>query len=239
MPSEKRLAVVTGANRGIGLEVARRLASAGIATVATARDAEKAQATADRLRREGLDVRSSVLDVADTPSIPAHIAAIVTAHGPVDVLVNNAAILIDGPGGFAARLTDMTNETLSQTLLTNLLGPAALIRVVLPIMVGRGYGRIVNVSSRAGQLSEMGTGFPAYRMSKAALNALTRVAAAEAEGRNVKVNACSPGWVRTDMGGPTATRSVEQGADTIVWLALLGADGPSGGFFEDRKPIPW
>ncbi len=239
MSSEKRIALVTGANRGIGLEVARRLAAAGLVTVATARDAEKAEATAEKLRREGLDVRAAVLDVANTPSIPAHVAAIITAHGPIDVLVNNAAILIDGPGGFAARLNDMTDETLSKTLLTNLLGPAALVRAILPIMVARGYGRIVNVSSRAAQLSEMGAGFPAYRMSKTALNALTRVAAAEANGRNVKVNACSPGWVRTDMGGPDATRSIEQGADTIVWLALLDSTGPSGGFFEDRKPIAW
>jgi NAD(P)-dependent dehydrogenase (short-subunit alcohol dehydrogenase family) len=101
------------------------------------------------------------------------------------------------------------------------------------------YGRIVNMSSGAGQLAEMGMGFPAYRMSKSALNALTRITAAELRDANIKVNAVCPGWVRTDMGGPNAQRSVEQGAETPVWLAALPDDGPTGGFFRDRKPIPW
>jgi NAD(P)-dependent dehydrogenase (short-subunit alcohol dehydrogenase family) len=106
-------------------------------------------------------------------------------------------------------------------------------------MRAQGYGRIVNISSGAGQLADMGSGFPAYRMSKAALNALTRITAAELRGTSIKVNAACPGWVRTDMGGPKADRSVEQGAETPAWLATLPDDGPTGGFFRDKKPISW
>jgi NAD(P)-dependent dehydrogenase (short-subunit alcohol dehydrogenase family) len=126
-----------------------------------------------------------------------------------------------------------------ETFKTNTLGPLQLIQAVVPHMKARGYGRIVNLSSGAGQLADMGGGFPAYRMSKAALNALTRIAAAELGPGDIKINAMCPGWVKTAMGGPGATRSVEKGAETAVWLATLPADGPTGGFFRDRKPIPW
>jgi NAD(P)-dependent dehydrogenase (short-subunit alcohol dehydrogenase family) len=160
-------------------------------------------------------------------------------YGRCDVLVNNAAILIDGPNQFEASLFDLSSGMVRQTFETNVLGPMRLIQAVGPIMRVQGYGRIVNISSGAGQLTDMGMGYPAYRMSKSALNALTRITAVELANNGVKVNACCPGWVRTDMGGPTATRSVEEGADTPVWLATLPEDGPTGGFFRDRKPIPW
>lgn len=130
-------------------------------------------------------------------------------------------------------------DLVMQTFATNTVGPLRLIEAIVPGMRERGYGRVVNLSSGAGQLSDMGSGFPAYRMSKAALNALTRLTAAELGPGDVKINAMCPGWVRTDMGGPNATRTVEKGAETAVWLATLPADGPSGGFFRDRKPIPW
>lgn len=240
MPTRKT-ALVTGASRGIGLEVARRLASAGLRTVVTARDRHKAEEAARQLRdaQPSADIRADALDVTDISGMERRLAEIGEAHGPIDVLVNNAAILIDGPGGFSARLVEMSVDTLRETLEANLIGPALLLRHLLPGMIERGYGRIVNVSSRAGQLEAMGSGFPAYRISKAALNALTRIAASEAGAGNVKVNACSPGWTRTAMGGAEAPRSVEEGADTIVWLALLPADGPTGGFFEDRRRIAW
>ncbi len=126
-----------------------------------------------------------------------------------------------------------------ETYLTNAVGPLRLIQAVVPIMQKGEYGRVVNISSGAGQLSDMGAGFPAYRMSKAALNALTRVTAAELGPAPIKVNAMCPGWVRTDMGGPNATRGVDKASETAVWLATLPETGPTGGFFRDKAPIPW
>ncbi|MGQ0456923.1 MAG: SDR family NAD(P)-dependent oxidoreductase [Hyphomicrobium sp.] len=230
------IALVTGANRGIGLEISRQLAAAGLRVLLAARDDDKARAAAAGL--EGA-VTPVALDVDQTERIPDIVTDIQRAHGAIGVLVNNAAILIDGPGGFSSSLFDMTDDAMLRTWRTNVLGPAALIRAILPGMIARGYGRVVNMSSTAGQLDGMGSGYPAYRMSKTALNALTRIAAAEAKRGDVKVNAACPGWVRTDMGGPQASRSVEQGAETPVWLALLGSDGPTGGFFHDKAPTPW
>jgi NAD(P)-dependent dehydrogenase (short-subunit alcohol dehydrogenase family) len=155
------------------------------------------------------------------------------------VLVNNAAIIADGSGGFHASVLDTVSGDLRRTFETNVLGPLRLIQAAVPVMRKQGYGRIVNISSGAGQLAEMGSGFPAYRMSKAALNALTRITAAELRDANIKVNAVCPGWVRTDMGGSDADRSVAEGAETPVWLATLPDNGPTGEFFRDRKPIPW
>ena len=239
MPEKPRIAVVTGANRGIGREIARQLAQRGLLVILTARDLAKAEAAAAEFKRDGLDVAVEHLDVTRADSIAAAIGNIESAHGPIDVLVNNAAILIDAPGGFSASLFDMTDETARRTWDTNVLGPSALIRAIVPGMLSRGYGRVVNLSSLAGQLAGMGSGFPAYRMSKTALNALTRIAAAEAGKGNVKINACSPGWVRTELGGPGASRTVEKGAETAVWLATLGPDGPTGGFFHDKAPVAW
>ena len=159
--------------------------------------------------------------------------------GRIDVLVNNAGILKEGFSPEDASVFEAPIDLVMQTFATNTVGPLRLIEAIVPGMRERGYGRVVNLSSGAGQLSDMGSGFPAYRMSKAALNALTRLTAAELGPGGVKINAMCPGWVRTDMGGPNATRTVEKGAETAVWLATLPADGPSGGFFRDRKPIPW
>jgi NAD(P)-dependent dehydrogenase (short-subunit alcohol dehydrogenase family) len=236
-----RLALVTGANRGIGFEIARGLAAHGVRVLAGVRTAEKASAAAAEFRTASADVTPVVLDVANAGAIPGDLADIERTHGPVDILVNNAAILIDGPGGFHASLFDMTDEVFRRTWETNVLGSAATMRSLIPGMVARGFGRVVNMSSRAGQLSGMGAGFPAYRVSKAALNALTRIAAAEAAASkaDVKINACSPGWVRTEMGGPDALRSPAQGAETAVWLAMVGHDGPNGEFYEEKKQLPW
>lgn len=237
--TETRIALVSGANRGIGLEIVRQLARQGVVAVLGARDPAKGRAAADELASEGLEVTVVALD-ADSETGPARaLADVKKLFGRCDILVNNAAILIDGPGGFDARLAELTGGTARQTFETNVLGPLRLIQAVAPLMRERDYGRIVNVSSGAGQLSAMGMGFPAYRMSKSALNALTRIAAAEFAGTNIKVNAACPGWVKTSMGGPNADRSVEHGAETPVWLAMLPDDGPSGGFFRDKQPIPW
>lgn len=235
----KRLALVTGANRGIGHEIVRQLALAGITPVLAARSRDKANKAAAALAAQGIPAATAVLDVTRDDSVAAAIRDIEAAHGPLDILVNNAAILIDEPNGFDASIFDVRMDILRRTFETNVEGPLRLMQAVLPGMRARRYGRVVNVSSTAGQMAGMGPGFPAYRMSKAALNALTAIVAGEVTEANVKVNAMCPGWVKTDMGGPDAERTVEEGADTALWLATLPARGPSGGFFQDRKPIAW
>jgi NAD(P)-dependent dehydrogenase (short-subunit alcohol dehydrogenase family) len=234
------VALVTGANRGIGLEIVRQLALQGMVAVLASRSLEKGEVASAVLAAQGVVVPPPIaLDVTDEASIRAAVAEVVGRHGRIDVLVNNAGILKEGFSPEDSSVFDAPADLVMLTFLTNTVGPLRLIQAVVPAMRERGYGRVVNVSSGAGQLADMQSGFPAYRMSKAALNALTRLTAAEIGPGNVKVNAMCPGWVRTDMGGPNATRSVEKGADTAVWLATLPADGPSGGFFRDRKPIAW
>jgi NAD(P)-dependent dehydrogenase (short-subunit alcohol dehydrogenase family) len=226
----RRVALVTGANRGIGLEVARQLASRGLHVILAVRDRGLGEKAARTLRDDGLDVVAEPLDVTETASIHTLARGI-----RVDVLVNNAAVL------FAenATMTGTGIDDLRKTFETNVFGAVAVAQAFVPGMVDRGYGRVVNVSSGAGQLSTMSTYAPAYSMSKAALNAFTRLLAAETAATGVLVNSVDPGWVRTRMGGSNASRSVEQGADTIVWLATLPAKGPTGGFFRDRKRIDW
>jgi NAD(P)-dependent dehydrogenase (short-subunit alcohol dehydrogenase family) len=160
---------------------------------------------------------------------------IVDRFGRVDVLVNNAAVLLFED----VDVLSIPQDGFRQTFETNLFGVIEVCRVFVPPMATRGYGRIVNVSSGAGQLASMSTYAPAYSISKAALNAFTRILAATYAGRGVLANAADPGWVRTDMGGPSAPRSVQEGADTIVWLATLPDNGPTGGFFKDRRPVEW
>jgi NAD(P)-dependent dehydrogenase (short-subunit alcohol dehydrogenase family) len=234
-----RIAVVTGGNRGMGLETCRQLAGRGARVVLTSRDPAKGEAAAGRLQGEGLDVRDHQLDVADDDSIRRLAKLIRSEFGRLDILVNNAGIVRgrDEPRERAMRPLEAMPAGLREVLATNLIGPFLLCQKLIPLMQ-RG-GRVVNVSSGMGQLSDMGADFPAYRISKAGLNALTRVFASELAGTGIKVNAACPGWVRTDMGGAGATRSVEQGVATTIWLATLPDDGPSGGLFRDKKPIPW
>ena len=228
---DKRIAVVTGANRGIGLEICRQLTKTGMYVILTARDGTKAKAAAGEIK-----VESHELDVDSEESVKAFARWLTETHGRCDVLVNNAGVLLDPRG---SRIPDTKIETWRATFETNVLGTLRMIQAILPLMRKNRYGRIVNLSSGQGQLSEMGVGTPAYRVSKTALNALTRTTAAELQGSGILVNAMCPGWVRTDMGGSGAPRSVEQGADTAVWLATLPDNGPSGGYFRDRKQIPW
>ena len=232
----ERVAVVTGANRGIGLEIVRQLAQRDVRVVLTARDANKGEAARARLAVEGLEVAFHVLDVRDAGQVRTAAAWVDARFGRVDVLVNNAGVLPDPKG---ARAATVDADFLREALETNVIGALTVTQACLPLMRANGYGRIVNLSSELGQLASMGTGTPTYRVSKAGLNALTRTLAAELVGTNIKVNTMSPGWVRSDMGGPSAPRTLEQGADTAVWLATLPDDGPSGGFFKDRSPIPW
>lgn len=236
MADATRIALVTGGNRGIGFEICRQLARHGLSVVLTARDASKGKAAAKALQDEGLAVEFHRLDVTSCRSIRACIAAVAGRRGRIDVLVNNAGVMTDPRG---SRFLDSKLDTYRDTLETNLYGPLQLAQAVVPLMKATRYGRIVNVSSGQGQLSEMGAGTPAYRISKTALNALTRIVAAEFHGSNILVNSMCPGWVRTAMGGDGAPRTPEQGADTALWLATLPDDGPTGGFFRDRKQIAW
>lgn len=237
--ADMRIALVSGANRGIGRETVRQLARKGVMAAIGSRDRSKGQAAADSLKSEGLEVPVVVLDVVDQLSCRAAVDEVVSMFGRLDIVVNNAGILIDGPNAMATSVLDTPIDKVLETFRVNTVGALQLTQAALPLMQKNGYGRFVNLSSGLGQLAEMGKGWPAYRMSKAALNALTRTLAAELAGSNIKVNSMCPGWVRTDMGGPDATRSVEVGAETAVWLAMLDDDGPSGGFFRDKKPIPW
>jgi NAD(P)-dependent dehydrogenase (short-subunit alcohol dehydrogenase family) len=234
-----KIAVVTGGNRGMGLEACRQLARRGARVILTSRDSEKGAAAATRLRDEGLDVRHHQLDVADDASIGRLAEFIRSEFDRFDILVNNAGIVRgkDEPRERAMRTFEAMPAGVREVLATNLIGPFVLCQALIPLM--QGSGRVVNVSSGMGQLCDMGGGFPAYRISKAGLNALTRIFASELEGTGIKVNAACPGWVRTDMGGAGASRSVEEGVATTIWLATLPDDGPSGGLFRDKKPIPW
>ena len=231
-----RVAIVTGGNRGIGYEICRKLGQLDIHVVLTSRDAAKGKAACQSLRGEELPITFCRLEVTSARSVKALAAFVAKRFGRLDILVNNAGIMIDPHG---ARLVELELKFLRTMLETNTLGPLTLIQALLPLMKAHRYGRIVNLSSTLGQLSEMKSGTPSYRISKTALNALTRIVADEARASGILVNSMSPGWVKTRMGGPNAPRTVAQGADTAVWLATLPADGPTGGFFYERKPIPW
>jgi len=231
-----RIAVVTGASRGIGFEICRQLARLGINVVLTARDPGRGNKAVATLQPQGLNVIFHALDVADPEQIHALADYLARTHGRCDILVNNAGILIDKRG---AGVLELQVETLRATLETNFYAPLQMSQALVPLMRKHRYGRIVNLSSGLGQLESMGDGTPAYRASKAALNALTLMLAAATKGSGILVNSMCPGWVRTDMGGASATRSVEKGAETAVWLATLPDNGPTGGFFRDRKAIAW
>ncbi len=228
-----RTALVTGGNRGIGLETCRQLARRGYRVVLGARDQARGEEAARSLAADGEVVWRRV-DVTDFAGLPALAEELEREFGGVDVLVNNAAVLLDE----WTPVLDLPIDTARETFETNFFGALAMCQAFLPRMMRRRFGRVVNVSSGAGLLSQMEGYAPAYSMSKAALNALTRQMAHAARGRNVLVNAVDPGWVRTDMGGSGAPRSVEQGADTVVWLATLPDGAPTGGFFHDRRQVP-
>jgi len=231
----QRVAVVTGANRGLGLETARQLLAHGLRVALTGRDFPSVERALDGLKAAPGSAIAVPMDVTDPSSIKRAHGAIVKALGSVDVIVNNAAILLFESSDVLETPLDGFRETFE----TNCFGVIEVCREFVPPMAERGYGRVVNVSSGAGQLAKMSTYAPAYSMSKSALNAFTRILAQTYRDAGVLANVVDPGWVRTDMGGPSAPRSVQQGADTTVWLATLPDSGPTGGFFRDRRPIEW
>jgi len=227
-----RVALVSGGNRGIGLEVCRQLAEGGLTVVMGSRDEENGRRAA-----EGLPGSVTVhqLDVSDEESVDRLASSLEEEFGRLDVLVNNAAISNDdGQRGVEADL-----GRVREALEANLLGAWRLCEIAIPLMQRHGYGRIVNMSTGLAALEDMGGGYPGYRVSKTALNALTRILASELGESGVLVNSVEPGWVQTDMGGSRAPRPVEEGAEGVVWAATLPNNGPTGGFFRDRRRIPW
>jgi len=235
MSENDRVALVSGGNRGIGRDVVRQLGERGIAVVLGSRDLKRGEEVAADLQAKGLRVVAKQLDVRDEPSVERLARELEEEFGRLDILVNNAGIADPWRG----TAEDADFDAVKDVLETNLFGAWRLAKAVIPLMRRNGYGRIVNLSSGMGQLSDMGGHSPGYRVSKTGLNALTRMLASELADENILVNSVCPGWVRTDMGGSGARRSLEEGADTPVWLATLPDGGPSGSFFRDREPIPW
>ena len=234
---QKRVALVTGGNRGIGFEACRQLARSGFTVLLTARDPNKGNMAVNKLvNNEGLDVIFYLLDVTNKDHIKTISKQIEQQYGNLNVLVNNAAILYDT----CQRAIDTDLEVVNQAMVTNVYGPWRLSQAFIPIMKRNGYGRIINISSLGGSLHYMQEGgTPAYSISKAALNVLTRKLAAELQGTGILVNSSDPGWLATDMGGHGGG-PVEQGMRGILWAATLPNDGPSGGFFNnDGKRMPW
>ena len=228
----KRTVLVTGANRGIGLAIARQLAELGNPVLLGSRDLKAGQDAARSLQRPSLDIEPVHIDLTDLATIDAALNKIKKAGRHVDVLVNNAGVLHEKP------ILELTEKEIGDSIAVHITGPLRLIRALAPKMIERKYGRIVNLSSGWGSFAE-GMGGPGlYGVTKAALNALTVRLSKELPSA-VKVNAMCPGWVRTRMGGQGATLSPDEGADTAGWLATLPDDGPTGGFFRDRKPIAW
>jgi NAD(P)-dependent dehydrogenase (short-subunit alcohol dehydrogenase family) len=227
-----RIALVSGGNRGIGLEVCRQLAEGGYTVVVGSRDEERGRAAAEGLEGEAIPHQ---LDVSDAGSVDRMAAFLEDEFGQLDILVNNAAISNDD----GQRGVDADLDRVKEALEANLFGAWRLCETAVPLMRRHGYGRIVNVSTGLASLEDMGGGSPGYRVSKTALNALTRILASELRGSGILVNAVNPGWVQTDMGGSGATRPVEEGAEALVWAATLPNNGPTGGFFRDRQPVPW
>jgi len=233
------VAVVTGGNRGMGLTTCRALGEKGFHVVLTSRDLDSGKSAANALSDQGLSIEAVKLEVTNQADIDALAKCLRDEHGHIDVLINNAGILIDGDLNNPTSICDADIDVIRKSIEVNTIAPMMLIKALLPLMREAGYGRIVNISSGMGQLADMGGQHPGYRISKTGLNAVTAIFAAELEGSGIAINAVCPGWVRTDMGGGNADRSPEQGIDTAVWLATSDEANQSGGFYRDRQIIDW
>lgn len=235
MSQDKQVVLVTGGNRGIGYELAKQLGVNGFKVILASRDPVLGPEAAQKLRASGLDVSFVLIDVEDQESIRQAVITVNEQYGRLDVLINNAGVYLDKN----EKLLYMDPSILEKTMAINFFGAYHVMRSFIPLMEKQGYGRIINVSSEYGAVSEMSDqGVGAYKLSKLALNGLTRLAAAEIKG-DIKINAVDPGWVSTDMGGPSAPRTPKEAAESILWLATTGPDGPNGEFFRDRERIDW
>ena len=233
------VALVTGANRGLGFEVCKQLGERGYAVVLSARSLAKAEAAVGRLTQE-LNAKSVLvpaqLEVRSENDVSALALLLRERFGRLDMLVNNAGVFLDDR---ELQGVDVDLGVVRDTFENNTIAVLRVTQALLPLVRESGGGNIVNVSSGFGSLSEMGSRYTGYRLSKVALNGLTRILHTELHQEGVRVNSVCPGWVRTDMGGAAADRSVAEGASGIVWAATLGEGGPSGGFFRDGQPIEW
>jgi len=237
--NQKPVAVVTGGNRGMGLATCRALAEKGFHVLLASRNLQSGKSAAKDLARQGLSVEAVKLEMRSQTDIENLASYLRDTHGRVDVLVNNAGIVIDGELNNPVSICEVDAEVIRKTLEVNSLAPMMLIKALLPLMQQAGSGRIINISSGMGQLSDMGGRHPGYRISKTALNAVTAIFAAELDGSGISINAVCPGWVQTDMGGSNADRSPEQGVDCAVWLATSADANLNGGFYRDRQLIDW
>ena len=232
----KKIALVTGANKGIGFETCRQLGQQGIEVILTSRNEGKGRQAQEVLQQEGLNIHYHPLQVTNLESVFQLKDYVVNTFGRLDILINNAGVYLDEN----ENIIDIEPDIFRSTLHINLFGPFYLCRTFLPLMKQKGYGRIVNVSSGYGALRSLDSpNVGSYKLSKVALNGLTRLMSSAVDNNRVKVNSADPGWVHTDMGGPSAPRSPQQAAEGIVWLATLPDNGPSGKFFYDKKVVDW
>jgi NAD(P)-dependent dehydrogenase (short-subunit alcohol dehydrogenase family) len=227
-----KTALITGANRGIGFEISKQLAERGFMVFLSARDSEKGNNAAEKLKKKGLNIEFLQMDVTSKESINNAAEKFGTKSENLNVLINNAAILIDN-----SDITKLEPDTFRETLTTNTIGPYLVIKAFLPFM--ESGSRIINISSDSGSLHNMGSKTPAYSISKAALNAVTRQFAAVLKRRGIAINSVHPGWVRTDMGGLIAPRSLKKGAETPVWLAAEAPVELTGKYLYDKKEMEW
>jgi NAD(P)-dependent dehydrogenase (short-subunit alcohol dehydrogenase family) len=243
MSTINKIALITGANKGIGFEIARRLGQQGITVILAARDKHRGKAAVEKLKAENIDVRALILDVTHVPSIERAREFLESEFGRLDILVNNAGVGHD----MSLKPSETPLDTIRDVFETNFFGVIAVTQGLLPLLRKSPAGRIVNLSSGLGSLSEASN--PAspfynvkplgYNASKTALNAFTVILAHELRETAIKVNSADPDWCRTDLGGEAAPHTAADGADTATWLATLDADGPTGGFFNGRQPVAW
>lgn len=231
----KKTVLITGSTKGIGFETARQLAEKGFSVIISGRNQKAIDEALRKLKSVNEDTKSVLLDIGKTETHSNIVAEILEKTGRIDVLINNGGILIDEN---ESPLT-ISQEKLIKTLSVNTLGPINLAQLIIPIMKKQNFGRIINVSSGMGAFNEMESGYLAYRLSKTAMNAATKILSRETENFNIAVSAVCPGWVKTDMGGRSAPRSVEKGAETIVWLAEKETSEANGNFYRDKKIINW
>ncbi|MEH7416555.1 SDR family oxidoreductase [Neobacillus drentensis] len=235
MSKDIKVALVTGGNRGIGYELVKQLALQGFKVILAGREPETGHEAVQKLKESNLDVSFVLMDVDNQESIRQAAITVNERYGTLDVLINNAGVYLEEN----KKLVAIDPYILERTMTTNFFGAYHVIRSFIPLMEKQGYGRIINVSSEYGAMSDMSyPGVGAYKLSKFALNGLTRLVAAEING-DIKINAVDPGWVSSDMGGPSAPRTPKQAAESILWLATHGPEGPNGGFFRDGKRIDW